>query len=60
MGETLKEGLQNMPVVNKAAHTLDKMERRIVDMEKILFKSTSDTRSKYFEQVNERVEFLDN
>jgi hypothetical protein len=60
VGETLKEGLQNMPVVNKAAHTLDKMERRIVDMEKILFKSTSDTRSKYFEQVNERVEFLDN
>ena len=58
MIETLKEGLEAMPTVLKAAHTIGKLDRRMLDMEKIIFKSTSESRSTYFQQINERIDFL--
>ena len=48
-----------MDKVQRAADIVTVLDRRIIDLEKIIFKSTTDSRSNYFKQVNENVDFID-
>jgi len=55
----MNETTSKMDAVEKAAKIVSVIDKRIEDLEKVIFKSSAETRSNYFKQVNESVEHID-
>jgi hypothetical protein len=57
--DKMNETTSKMDAVEKAAKIVSVIDKRIEDLEKVIFKSSAETRSNYFKQVNESVEHID-